>query len=452
MATSNQIVNSSYSYLKHKDEKGAISRVAYIILSLLLISAFGPYLAPANGIRLEHIVIYPLALFFGVRYLMVPQKPTPRVYRIIMALWAALIIWMFLITYIQKPSFSFFTIAAMENIIQPLALIFILGELLKRLDYQGQLRFFKTAAWWIIILLALNALLSIATIFLDTWPVVRLFVRGGDLLSTVWGRSVTNGRFIGIFNQPFEAGIAYSVGLMGWMYLLLKQKTMSFFFWILGTMLVIGGLLSISKVFILGGIPAAITYAIWIVNIKSTKRIIGIIIASLAAMKIITSLGKWTGLQYFLRLFDTRQVSEVGAISLYTGGRLGGETSAVTHLFRRVWETSPIVGFGFGVTFALDNAYLEFFYQGGLVAMMLYIAVLTILGVSFFRGLSSGNMEARLAFLLIIIVIFAGLGAPVLTINRASILMWVFLITLLFINWSKQEQSSQTLPDAIPER
>ncbi len=442
--TNKQTVSQPYSYLKRRERSKG--KGVYIILSLILISAFGPYIFRNSGVRLEHLIIYPLAVILLIRYFLNPKKATPRIYHIILTLWLLLIFWLILITYFTKETFSFFIIAEMENMIQPLALLFILGELLKELSFDEQIKFLKVAAWVIIILLALNAILSIATIFVDTWSIVHWFLRGDNFLETVWGRSLTNGRYLGIFNQPFEAGLAYSIGLLLWVYLLLRQKAGSFLLLNVGISLIAGGLLSISKVFLLGGIPAAILFAVWVLNTRRAKRLGGVFILLVIVTGLLTSFRRWVGAQYLLQLFDYKQVSKVGALSLYSGGRLN-QSSFVGHLFRLVWDVSPLVGFGFGVNFALDNAYLEFFYQGGLIALAIYLGILTILGLSFFRKLASGLIEAKMALLLVALVLFAGFGAPVLTINRSSILVWVVLMTSMFLLWSAQPSQTMTQAD-----
>ncbi len=442
--TNKQTVSQPYSYLKRRERSKG--KGVYIILSLILISAFGPYIFRNSGVRLEHLIIYPLAVILLIRYFLNPKKATPRIYHIILTLWLLLIFWLILITYFTKETFSFFIIAEMENMIQPLALLFILGELLKELSFDEQIKFLKVAAWVIIILLALNAILSIATIFVDTWSIVHWFLRGDNFLETVWGRSLTNGRYLGIFNQPFEAGLAYSIGLLLWVYLLLRQKAGSFLLLNVGILLIAGGLLSISKVFLLGGIPAAILFAVWVLNTRRAKRLGGVFILLVIVTGLLSNFQRWVGAQYLMRLFDYKQVSKVGALSLYSGGRLN-QSSFVGHLFRLVWDVSPLVGFGFGVNFALDNAYLEFFYQGGLIALAIYLGILTILGLSFFRKLASGLIEAKMALLLVALVLFAGFGAPVLTINRSSILVWVVLMTSMFLLWSAKPSKTMTPAD-----
>jgi len=57
---------------------------------------------------------------------------------------------------------------------------------------------------------------------------------------------------------------------------------------------------------------------------------------------LVTTFNRWSGVQYLLRLFDTKQVSEVGVLSLYTGGRLGSSTSFVTQLGGK-YEPVPII-------------------------------------------------------------------------------------------------------------
>ncbi len=62
---------------------------------------------------------------------------------------------------------------------------------------------------------------------------------------------------------------------------------------------------------------------------------------------------------------------------------------------------------------------------------MLYLAVLVWLGLLGRRVLSWSRSEGSMLLLILIFVVVAGLGAPVLTINRSSILLWLLLIMFL---------------------
>jgi len=88
------------------------------------------------------------------------------------------------------------------------------------------------------------------------------------------------------------------------------------------------------------------------------------------------------------------------------------------------------MGFGVPMSYlrALDNAYIEYFFYGGIVGLVFYIAILAVILWVAFRGLKTNPKLGRLLMALWILIIGAGIGAPVLTINRSSIFLWVILV------------------------
>ena len=69
--------------------------------------------------------------------------------------------------------------------------------------------------------------------------------------------------------------------------------------------------------------------------------------------------------------------------------------------------------------------------QGGLVSLLLYllfIATLAILGAIEWRN---GNENGKLLTLFSVLLLFAGIGAPVLTSSRVNILFIVIIVILL---------------------
>ena len=55
--------------------------------------------------------------------------------------------------------------------------------------------------------------------FLDISAFIELFLREEQGLGSVWMAALDVGRFTGIFDQPMENGLTYSLGLLAWGYL-----------------------------------------------------------------------------------------------------------------------------------------------------------------------------------------------------------------------------------------
>ena len=404
-------------------------------LILLCIVALGPYVVPSAGLRLEHFVIYSSFL-----YVMIFKMRT-KIDNNIFLLGALCLAHVFWIAAVSLRNISWASpyrmFAALENFTQPVALIIIIYATVTRLTRTARLNLLRVAGNTVIAVLCINSLIAILTIFYDTWPFLQYFVVAGDTgLATgaVMQISVAGGRFLGVFNQPAEAGLAYSIGLLVWVYIATTSKRISLIGWISLILLIIGGFLSVSKSFILGGFPLSMLYWFWTALSqprirKSTLK--GGIIWGLVAVAVISFLMKsWTGLDFLLSLFDPGNRKAQGAIYLFTGTRFGGDESGVSLLFAKTWSESPIMGFGVPLPDlgALDNAYLEFFIYGGIVGLVFYIAILTVILWVAFRGLRTDPNLGRLLMFLWILIIGAGIGAPVLTINRASIFLWVILV------------------------
>src|SRR5690606_6260889 len=111
-----------------------------------------------------------------------------------------------------------------------------------------------------------NAGVALATIKIDTWPVVQYFVGiGADTQTdagTVWQRAAQLGRYTGLFNQPLEAGLAYSIAGLCWIYAVAVTRKATVLKWVLLVGVVIGGILTVSKIFVFGGVMTMVMYAL----------------------------------------------------------------------------------------------------------------------------------------------------------------------------------------------
>jgi hypothetical protein len=409
-------------------------REAVILVSLVLVSAFGPYVAPEAGLRLEHLVIYPLLVICTARLLFGQQRAMSSATWGLLGLWTASAVWMLTVTLVSAPERRLFDVmAALENQVQPMALIVVLGLLVAPLTSDERVRLLRRAATWVVGLLSVNALLSIASIYVDTAPIVTLFARSDPSGWSVWGRAATMGRYSGVFGQPLEAGVAYSLGLAAWVYLAVQLRVLRWWMWPAVALLAAGGLLSVSKAFVLLGLPMAVVYAVWCAGVRYPGRLARVALGGAVGAALMVSLGGWSGWWYLQRLFDVSQVSSLGLAQFYTANRLGAGDTTVMSMFADAWAHVPLQGFGLGASALLDNGYLEFFYQGGLVALTLYIGVVLSIGGLAWGAIRRSVAEGRLMVLIWLTIVAAGIGSPVLTLGRASVVLWVLLLTAMHV-------------------
>lgn len=401
---------------------------------LLCIAAFGPYVIPQAGVRVEHFVIY--GSFLYVLIFRMNVKWDKNIF-LLMALWLAVLFWILAVSLRNlswAPAYSLG--AALDNFIQPIALITVICAAVARLDRAGRLNLLRVAGIAVIAMLCLNSFISILSVFYNTEPFLQYFVVLNEAGCNVMQSAVSMGRFSGIFNQPFENGVAYSIGLLAWVYLATTSRRISSIGWIALILLIIGGFLSVSKVFILGGFPLSMLYWFWIAlsqgRIRKSTLLGGIIwgLAGVAGINLLTE--SWFGLEHLLRLFNLDSIN-ADPILLFTGGRFGAEAPSVTPMFAEIWSESPVIGFGVPLQgpAVFDNECLEFFTYGGIVGIAFYIAILAVIFRFALHGLRTDPEPGRLLMALWILIVGAGLGAPVLTINRASILLWVILVIIL---------------------
>ncbi len=426
-----------------KNSKSALQRAKRFTL-LLFISAFGPYIFPQAGLRLEHFFIYGV---FG--YVLISLAVSHNSYKFnrtvftLLFLSVLILFWIMVISVFRGGFGNLYgALAGLENFLQPIALILITSWYFSKLTLIDLLSVFHRACVLLNVLLCLNSLIALASVFFDTQTFLNYFVVAGDSggadFSTVSQRAATMGRFSGIFNQPIESGLSYSIGVLCWVYLANIERKVSYSGWIAIVLLLIGGGLSVSKVFIVVGFPLALIYYGWL-NFgkvlkfrKSTLAGFFIIGACLVSVVMIF-IDNWTGWSFFIRLFDFTTISDKGFLATYTAGRLDSDESGVINRFAETWSESPIYGFGLPVEGILDNGYLEFFYLGGIVALTFYILMLFVLLFIALIRKKNNSKCGKFLFILWILTIIAGIGAPVFTLNRTSIFFWVLIILAILI-------------------
>lgn len=395
--------------------------------TIMVLAAFGPYIG-SMGLKLEHFMVYGVGACIFMTF---PGSIKTVVWgplKLLMLSWVGLIAiqclglaWRYLSGLGEiVPGRTF---ASMEHHLQPLILVACSTVMIRRLGVEGQNKALNLAIQLLIWALTINSAMILFAMATGAFGLFGVWLPPGGLEGdSVWRLSIEMGRFGGIFNQPFESGIAYSLGVISWVYntRLEKLKILDYLKLLL---LIFGGIISISKVFILIGLPLFLLALYWF---RVSRRIIFnwrlFLVAGSAFLAVGYLTSFWSGLDFFLRLF--RPSAGQDLIDLYTANRFGGSETQVKEYFTWVMNRSPILGIGFSPFQVIDNGFLSAFAGGGVLGLACFIAFLLLLIRHCFRCV---GMLRKLATLFILLMLGATMGGPAFTINRAGTLFWTML-------------------------
>lgn len=398
----------------------------------LILSAFGPYLSVSLGVKTDNLITYPFAFLIFFIVLKRVEIKINKSILILFCLWIFTFGFLLIRTivgggYISTSSF----IAETKNFTQPIAILFSFLVILFGFTTEDNKKMIHKTLRILIICLTINTIWIFLGFFVDLTPINQFFWRGEESTAV---KAMSNGRYSGIFNQPVEAGVAYSIGLMTWLYLI-ENKVMK-----VGVksaiqlvLIFIGGILTVSKVFIFGGISLFLVSIFFTKNLRSRLIKLLILLFVLGYPPYYYLVHTWDGLNYLLRFFSGYSYYQNGLLDLITAGRYGGENSQQQKFFSRVWEDSPILGQGLGSQQVYDSGFFHFFASGGIIALSAYILILLtfcwlLFEFFYYTGISS---ETILFLSLVAIIIMGSFGAPVLTLNRSSVILWALVGLLL---------------------
>jgi hypothetical protein len=411
---------------------------------LLVAAAFGPILVPSLGLRTDQLLI--LFLFVIAAGLLLLLRKNVLGYRSIaqiLALLSALMLTTLASTALNLANYGSYSkvLSYTENYLQPIAITIILGVFFHRVSSQDANKIIMSMARLVMFLLAANSIVCILSLFIDMAPVMRHFVQLLDASNpSTWQQSSTGGRFTGVFSEPALSGFCYSLGVLLWMYTVHKEpRPISSGRYVLLLLLFAGGVLSISKAFILGGIPLFFIYAYMVRELKvlATRRLLALVVVAGFIGSYLVS--RWVGLNFLLELFTGRS-SLSSYIYLFTGTRFSPSGSTVMDLFAYAWSQSPLIGLGFGSAVILDNAFLEYFVQGGIVALLLYVMLIVRLGFTGYVEHARSDEGLFLLFMAIYVV-GAGMGGPIITASRYAVLFWTCVFLMLYSIEKKKEET-----------
>ncbi|TFJ71841.1 hypothetical protein [Carnobacterium maltaromaticum] len=398
-----------------------ISKYNKAIILMLVILSFGFYLKIDSSIQISQLIIYPIAVMMFLLNLINKRRIVKDIFQIFVFWMCWFILILFISIYRNNELTGIF--AGIKNMIEPLIVIslFMFYRRDDKLDLNtGMINYYSKI---LVTMLILNTVYIFASFVIDL-DFINLYFWGST--DSVAARAMTNGRYSGIFNQPMESGVAYSLGIFCWQYVNSKTNDFKTKQMLILIILIIGGVMSVSKVFLLIGLPL---FFIFFIGNKNFLQFFSkfIIWGTLGVLTFNWISKFWSGTDYLLRFFNSSE----NIITLLTAGRFG-EGSQQSRFFGEVWKTSPILGLGFGGSKVYDSMYFYFFSLGGVISLAMLIVLLCIFVVKMtkFIKLTENSLESRLFILLVLLISLGGFGSPILTLNRVGILLWTLLILL----------------------
>ena len=215
----------------------------------VVLAAFGPYII--GGLRTEQVVVYGLLML--ALPLAWPRVRTTPLAALIFVTWFAYALVAVIGAVAPTGYASIFergsVLSGVDNVVGPLAVMLLVWGTVRPAAASGLL---NTASRLIAVAMAVNGILAIAMTRVDLAPYLRRFWAVGSDGFTVAANAATLGRVSGVFNQPAEAGLAYGIAGLAACYVWRERPGRLYLVLI---PIILGGLLSVSKVFIFGGLP-----------------------------------------------------------------------------------------------------------------------------------------------------------------------------------------------------
>ena len=391
---------------------------ATFIAFLLVTFAFGPYIA--DGLRTEQIMVYALAAISSPNLLV--RNVWTKTAAPILAIWALLCIAVLSGSVFPPINTSLFAsgqlLAGLDNVSGTLAVMITMISL--RLGNHAA-DFLRRISLLVVVMMCINTMASIATVVTGrTWAQFW----SSDLESSA-ERALTQNRVSGLINQPAEAGVLYAVASLCALYALRTKPR-----WLLAslTFLFVGAVMSVSKVYLLVGLPLI---AWQLVRIEDGRAKRAFWIAVTGSLLLLAGqlgvLSRWKGAEQLDALLN--RTSGGSWLEWASANRFGGR-STIRPVVQAVLDGPMFLGYGGrGLAIAYDNAFVEALVLGGLVGVALLVLLFIYMARMWRRA--GRSPERTLLGALILLMAGAAMGLPVFTANRVSTVLWVVVFGTL---------------------
>lgn len=415
----------------------ATSKVARFVVLALALATFGPYLI--GGLRTEQVVTY--GLFLLLAPISLASLRARGGYRFLLP-WALYVIVATLGVLFPTNSIPPWQpgslVAGYDNLLAPIAVMLLIWSLVPERNARELLGLFSKV---IATAMALNGILAIVATRLDIAPWLRPFWSTADSdLTTTAELAAQLGRYGGVFNQPAEAGALYGLAGLAAIYVWASRPAL-----LAGvlTLITIGGLLSVSKVFILGGLPFIVAYWLWAQRGKAGSRAAVVFAIVILTLGVVQSglLGSWIGFNYLARLVNPD--GDGGALAFYTAGRIATD-SGYMRVISDALGFNAVTGAGAGGWMvAYDGAIPEALVTAGVIGVALYATVIVAMFTLARRGVLANDRVFALMFA--IVTAGACFGFSPLTANRVSTVVWVLISLLVLVRRAASEAVPETM-------
>ena len=397
-----------------KDRFRPLAPAIPIVLSIMAIA--GPYIL--GPIRLEHVFVYSFALMFLVRSLLFQQYSLfppgfLSIWKLLIPLvWLGILFLSFLGHFLEYrarlPDWRSFA-SGVDSFLLPLSAFFLVQVLTSRV---GRAQASSYVGFSLISVLTANTLIAGISAVWGRSPALEWFAVGDDSGESVASKSPE--QFLGVFNQPAEAGLTYALATV-WFICFFPRRSPWLGFLVI-TSLSIGGFLSLSKVFSIGGLVMAIIVAasfrkLWVFAPTMLALTTGFLITA-----------PFHRFRTFERLLGSNNSED--PVWVLTAGRLGNSTtgpSLISQSEQRL-TNAPFLGYGpsgiNGAGITLDSAFLHIVTIAGPVGLFLWALIFFLCGL---LALLSKEQQWRVFGLACFVLLLgASLGFEPLSSNRAG--------------------------------
>jgi hypothetical protein len=294
----------------------------------------------------------------------------------------------------------------------------------------------------IVAAMSVNSLIAVAQLAAGRPQISGLlphFWSGATVAASVASSAAENGRYTGIFNQPADAGTAYGLALFCVIYLTRRAARPKWnAVWAIAALLLVGGVLSLSKTFVLGALP--ITAVVVARRHRARLRVIsggafaGAAVCCLAALHLLPAWPDGTAAARGL-VSGGSLTSQVSGLRYGTGGSLGPVVADVL-------RSSPLTGFGAGgLNTPYDSLWVEALAVAGIVGVVLMAAVLALLWLRWTRQREVVSpAQHSLAGAALALAAGASLGIPSLTSDPAAAMLWLVMGVLITAQPTRQRR------------